>query len=331
MTDHFHESISPEPHKDRAKRLLKSHPEVRQLFGNTPSTFLWVLALVLLQTALAAGLAQASWMAIAIAAFTVGATANHAVFVLIHECAHNLIFKSSNANRLASIIVNLPAIFPAAIGFRNFHLLHHFKQGELDYDADLAGPTEARLVGNHWLKKSLWMLGFLVIEGVVRPMRIKKVNLLDRWTLANVVAQALYAVAIAQACGPRALAYLMISTVFSVGLHPFGARWIQEHYVVHESQETYSYYGPLNRLMFNVGYHNEHHDLMMIPWSRLKKLKAMAPEFYDTLYSHDSYTKLLLRFLFDPSMSLYRRVVRPSRRPSPEEQAAVSLLPAEPA
>jgi len=33
--------------------------------------------------------------------------------------------------------------------------------------------------------------------------------------------------------GPKALLYLLISFFFSVGLHPLGARWIQEHYLVH--------------------------------------------------------------------------------------------------
>jgi sphingolipid delta-4 desaturase len=68
---------------------------------------------------------------------------------------------------------------------------------------------------------------------------------------------------------------------------------------------------------------------MMVPWSRLKKLKAMAPEFYEPLYAHHSYVKLLLRFIFDPKLNLHSRVIRPSRKPTSEEQAAVSLVPAE--
>jgi sphingolipid 4-desaturase/C4-monooxygenase len=66
----------------------------------------------------------------------------------------------------------------------------------------------------------------------------------------------------------------------------------------------------LNLLAFNVGYHNEHHDLMRVPWNRLPKVRAMAPEFYNTLTYHMSWTKLWLRFLMDPSISLYSRVIR---------------------
>ncbi len=63
-------------------------------------------------------------------------------------------------------------------------------------------------------------------------------------------------------------------------------------------------------MALNVGYHNEHHDLPSIPWNNLPKLRAMAPEFYDTLKSHPSWTRLLLQFLFDPRYTVFSRVER---------------------
>ena len=53
-----------------------------------------------------------------------------------------------------------------------------------------------------------------------------------------------------------------------------------------------------------------HHDFPAVPWHNLPKLRRMAPEVYDRLYSHDSLFKLWLRFLFDPAISLHRRIVR---------------------
>ncbi|HZH76302.1 MAG TPA: fatty acid desaturase, partial [Archangium sp.] len=74
--------------------------------------------------------------------------------------------------------------------------------------------------------------------------------------------------------------------------------------------ETYSYYGPLNVLAFNVGYHNEHHDFPYVPGSRLPKLRAMAPEFYDGLLSHQSWTATLWNFVMSPSLGGYSRIKR---------------------
>ena len=105
--------------------------------------------------------------------------------------------------------------------------------------------------------------------------------------------------------------YLFLSFWFSVGgLHPLSARWLQEHFAFGPDQGTFDYYGPLNTLALNIGYHNEHHDFPDVPWSRLPQLKAMAPEFYDDLKTHKSLSGLLLNFIFDPQFTLYTRVDR---------------------
>ena len=112
--------------------------------------------------------------------------------------------------------------------------------------------------------------------------------------------------------GPQAFLYLFFSMWFSLGLHPVGARWIQEHYVFAPPQETYSYYGIMNVPAFNIGYHNEHHDFPSIAWNRIQRVRAIAPEWYNTLTYHTSWTKLLLRFILDRNISLYSRVDRPA-------------------
>jgi sphingolipid delta-4 desaturase len=40
----------------------------------------------------------------------------------------------------------------------------------------------------------------------------------------------------------------------------------------------------------------------------------MAPEYYDSLKSYRSWTAVLLKFIFDPSMSTYSRVVRAAQK-----------------
>lgn len=75
--------------------------------------------------------------------------------------------------------------------------------------------------------------------------------------------------------------------------------------------ETCSYYGPLNWLTFNVGYHVEHHDFPSIPGSRLHKLSEIAPEFYLTLNYHTSWTYVLWQYIMDPKVGPSARVRRP--------------------
>ena len=72
--------------------------------------------------------------------------------------------------------------------------------------------------------------------------------------------------------------YFIVSLMMSISLHPLAGHHIAEHVVFVGEAETYSYYGILNKLTWNVGYHNEHHDFPNIPWSRLEALRRMAPE-----------------------------------------------------
>jgi sphingolipid delta-4 desaturase len=110
----------------------------------------------------------------------------------------------------------------------------------------------------------------------------------------------------------------------SVGLHPLGARWIQEHFLTDGNQETKSYYGPLNLINLNVGFHNEHHDFPSVPWNRLPQIKRTAPTFYNQLAFHRSYTGLLIRFLFDPALSVYSRMARAKGSKSPKARVPLN-------
>jgi Fatty acid desaturase len=319
----------PEPHISRTRQILQAHPEVKKLFGKNPSTALYAFGIVALQILIAALLRHSPWWLIALLAYLLGAFANHALFVIIHECTHHLVFIRGRDNRFVALFANLPQVFPSAMAFFKYHLLHHRYQGDPEMDADLPSPTEIKWVGNHPGKKALFLLFFFLVEAV-RPAQLKKVKLIDAWFMINVALQIAFCAGVFFILGGKALAYLTLSTIFGIGLHPLGARWIQEHYVVQKPQETYSYYGPLNRLCFNVGFHNEHHDFMAVPWTRLPDLKRMAPEFYENLHSHRSWTRLLYTFIADPEISLLNRVTRNNRGPAPvKESPLLGILPTE--
>ncbi len=275
--------------------------------------------LVLLQTSLAALVSHLPIWAALLVAFLVGAFLDHTLWVLIHECSHNLVFRRASWNRLAAILANLPHVLPSAISFQTYHLKHHAYQGVYELDADIPSRWEARLVGHSALMKALWLLLFPIFQ-VTRPPRLREITLFGPWVFANIGVQVAYDVAVWMALGPKALLYLTVSFFFSVGLHPLGARWIQEHYLVFEEQETSSYYGPLNAVALNVGHHNEHHDFPSVPWNRLPAIRRAVPEVYDALPSHRSWTRLLLRFVFDRKLSLFSRTIRSERGPKAPPQ-----------
>lgn len=287
---------------------MRAHPEVKDYFGVYPLTALCIIGVVALQLGIAYMLRSASWPIVLGAAWLVGAVASHSLFVLIHDAAHDLIVPSKAWNKFFGILCNVGQGMPTAMSFRTFHLLHHSHLDEYDYDGDLAFESEARWVGSSPVRKVLWFVAFPIIQ-MFRPMRIKR-PFLDGWLVVNVVAIAAVDYAIWLTCGSAGLAYVVLSMMFGVGFHPLGARWVQEHYSFNDAQETYSYYGFVNRVAFNIGYHNEHHDLVKVPWVHLPRIKAAAPEFYDQLYAHRSYWRLFVRFLFDRDLTLFSRVTR---------------------
>lgn len=308
----FIHSDSPEPHKARTKEIIKNHPEIRELIGRNHFSFVLIVFVVCIQITIAFVLRDQPWWPALIIAYLVGAFANHCLFVLVHEAAHNLIFKKKSLNLISGIIADLPNVVPSSVSFRSYHLKHHSFQGNYNLDADLASRWEAKLIGSGFIGKVFWEIFFPVFQGL-RPPRLKEIKFINGWTIFNMIVVFAFDILVVYYLGWTAFLYFVFSFFFSIGFHPLGARWIQEHYIVNPPQETYSYYGPLNTVALNVGFHNEHHDFPSIPWNKLPAIKKSAPEWYNNLVFHKSWFKLWLRFLFDPNISLFTRIVRENR------------------
>ena len=308
----FYKPATPIPHGGRAKRILREHPEVRRLIGRNTTTF-WITAgIVAFQVAVAWLLRGSPWWLIILAGAFVGAFADHALWVIIHECTHNLIFRSPAANTLTGTLANFPIVVPGgSVFFQRYHMKHHAYLGVYDHDADVPNDWEAKLVGNSAWRKAIWLLLFPIVQ-LTRPPRLKELRPIDRWVVFNFAIQMAFNAAIFFLISPAALGYLFASSWFSIGAHPLGARWIQEHYALFPGQETNDYYGWLNRFALNIGFHNEHHDFPSVPWNRLPEIKRIAPESYDLAY-HPSWAKLTWQFITDPRISLYSRNVRADR------------------
>ena len=323
----FRWSIESEPHKKRTKEIISRHPEIRNLIGRNPYTSLVILLCVGIQLAMGWFLKDKSWWFILPAAYLIGAFACHTLFVCIHECAHNLLFKNRTLNTLAGIVANLPLVFPSAVSFQKYHLKHHSYQGVEELDGDMPYRWEAALINNSAIGKAIWLLFYPLFQ-MVRPMRLKEISFMDKWTVINMIVQFTFMGFFIYFFGFKSTVYLISSFFFSVGLHPLGARWIQEHFLTHGDQETKSYYGVLNSVNLNVGYHNEHHDFPSIPWNKLPRIRKIAGSYYNSLGYHTSYTILLFRFLTDRKLSVYSRMARANRgkKDSSQYPAAIPSL-----
>ncbi|MEY2881129.1 MAG: hypothetical protein RLZZ15_3509, partial [Verrucomicrobiota bacterium] len=133
MAEDFFQRDDDEPHRARRQQILAAHPEVRALFGRNPWTAAVLLGILALQTGLAIlfGRLGAPWWGLSVAvAFTVGACANHCLYVVVHEACHLLVFRGRNGNRLVCLLADLPNVFPGSMGFCVYHLKHHTHQGD---------------------------------------------------------------------------------------------------------------------------------------------------------------------------------------------------------
>ncbi|KAI9798327.1 MAG: hypothetical protein M1833_004899 [Piccolia ochrophora] len=323
--DHFFWSYTEEPHRTRRQAIIKAHPEVTKLCGPEPLTKYIVLAVISIQffTAyLLRGSSPLSWPFL-LSAYVVGATANQNLFLSIHEISHNLAFRSPIANRVFAIIANLPIAVPYSAAFRPYHLTHHKSLGVDGLDTDLPSAVEALLLDS--VLGKAFFCTFQILFYALRPMFTYNLPITPLH-LSNILTQLLFDYLIIRYLSASSLIYLILSSFLAGSLHPCAGHFIAEHYVLHPLQnaptttsssdsatpvpETFSYYGPLNLLTYNVGLHNEHHDFPAVPWTRLPTLHAMANEFYKDLPQHRSWVGVMWQFVWDAEVGLWCRVKR---------------------
>ena len=164
------------------------------------------------------------------------------------------------------------------------------------------------------LLKTLW-LSLQIVTYSVRPMLIKSYKLTNYHYL-NIFSQLAFNSLIYTYYGTTPLIYYIMCDLIAGGLHPCAYHFISEHYLLNKNsnsskQETFSYYGILNYLTWNVGYHNEHHDFPYVPWSRLSKVRKIVKEyssdFYENIVSYDSWYKIFSKFIINDNVSLHNR------------------------
>ncbi|BGP34980.1 sphingolipid delta-4 desaturase [Rhodotorula toruloides] len=302
--------MTEEPHRTRRKAILKAHPEITKLMGHEPLTKWVVLFVTLVQFSTAFYLRNTpffSWK-FWILAYLIGGTANQNTFLAVHEITHNLAFRGVRANRLFAIFANLPIGVPFAMMFKKYHIEHHKFLGEDGMDTDL--PSRLELLVLKTVLGKTFFCTFQIFFYALRPGFIRY-QAPTRWIALNMVVQLSFNALVVKFLGWYSMLYFLLSSHMAGSLHPCAGHFIAEHYLFDgHDQETWSYYGPLNILCYNVGLHQEHHDFPSVPWTRLWKLHDIAKEFYDPLPAHTSWPGVTWRFITDPSVGMWSRVKR---------------------
>ena len=193
--------------------------------------------------------------------------------MLIHECTHNLVIRGTRANKRWMIVANVPLLAPVAIGFRVLHLLHHRFLGEVDgRDTQAPARSEIAFTGSSSIRK---LASFTFGRFFFKARPANRVPV-DGFLVLNWGVQAVACVILFWLAGLKGLFFLFLSGLLAFGPHPLGARRLSEHFAMRAEQPTVSYYGPLNALSFDVGYHVEHHDFPAVPWPRVRTLRRIS-------------------------------------------------------
>jgi len=132
----------------------------------------------------------------------------------------------------------------------------------------------------------------------------------NTWELFNITVQSIVNGLVWYFFGLHTMVYLFTSTFIAMGLHPMAGHFISEHYMFKVGHETYSYYGKLNWIAFNVGFHNEHHDLPAVPGAKLGEINRIAKKYYDSIPQCESWQKVIYDFINDPEIGPYTRIKR---------------------
>lgn len=289
-------------HHNRRRKMLEQHEKEIKSVPQFDETLIPMSAMLLLAQIFGAVATQQLPLGQkAILAYAIGAPIAHASFLLCHECSHNNASPAPWINKMTAIVANGAVGVPFAISFRHYHRLHHQNQNSSE-DPDM--PTQLERLLLQGIGGKLFFCAFQLFFYALRPVLCFKPPPADRWIALNVTFQLAVNAAVVAVSGWDSLIYMLISTWLAGSLHPLSGHFLAEHAETEKDVFTYSYYGPLNMLSFNVGYHNEHHDFPNIPGRYLPRIRTIGRQFYDKLPSCKSWPGALIDFVFDSSLSL---------------------------
>jgi sphingolipid delta-4 desaturase len=308
-----HKSPVAVGHDDLRRRILERHPELRRLYGPDARTALAAPLILAVHWLTAWAVSGTNALVVFLTAFFFGQLVMHSAAALVHETAHRLVFAERRLKLLFDVLLEaVLASFGRQLTYQHEHISsHHPHLG--DYERDYEHEDVCRFLarrsfrGRHpraqraltilELAVHLLPLGFLLAEQVFPRFYRRATGRSTRDALREIGATR-------PAPGERAL-FILVSAAANVLLFAwFGllgwlyhvwalsiflgkcgitnlGQSLSEHPTDDPARPTRSTYWWGNRLLFNTGYHHEHHTFPGVAWMRLPRLKAVAPREFD--------------------------------------------------
>lgn len=319
-------------HLELKRRVLKAHPELRQLYGPQPAQVVVLLLLLVARWTLAWALGESPIWLIGLLACTVGCWLVHAAGTYAHESAHRLICASDAGAFLVDLLVEIAMTsFGKVVAYQYRHVnFHHRFLNEYDCDSEMRDACAHGAVVSaedvSWLgSRALQLLeaalaalplGGLVAQDVAEWLRAALFT--PALSASDAVRKARFALPPPVAAKQRLFVLVSVccyaasfrllgwrSTLFALwSLSVKASRfdvvgWGQdaaEHNADADSCPTNSTYGLWNLLFCNTGYHAEHHSFPNVASCYLPRITAAAPWAFLPNENHAPYPALWLRW-----------------------------------
>jgi sphingolipid delta-4 desaturase len=311
-----HHERHPSPqcrrHIQMRRLLLDAHPEAAALSGTDHRGAYAAIAILILHWTVCWWVAGTNILAVFLAAFFLRQVTIHAAGALLHDTAHRLVFRGRRSKLAFDLLLEIiMTSFSLQLTYQHEHVsLHHPYMG--DYERDYEHEDNCRLLARRAFRHDhpgmekllvaaqlfvhLLPLGFLVSDRIFLPLYERATGRAvrdPRRRMASTeppAAERLVFIAVSAATllflffafGWLAVLYQAWSlSIFrgKAGVTNLGQS-LSEHPGDDETNPTRSNYTWLNWLLFNTGYHNEHHTCPTVAWSRLPRLRALAPEIF---------------------------------------------------
>ena len=270
-------------HRSRHTQILAKYPHVRELFQpddwQPARAFGWLLVLhIMVYSIRDLPLVQSMPLCIAIGPLLAWWAA-----VALHDICHGNATRDKTLETiLLSIATFLTAGLPMNI-YQYYHKKHHAYLWKPGHDLE----TTALTCNVGWYIQSLNQLLGIMYVVLFKTPEILGQLCTQKLLLTDGLPAIVSAFVIMSYLGPRHFLLFWCSIFSQFAWHPLNSRAFREHHIMLVTkQPTMSSYSPVMRwLTGDLCLHVEHHDFPNIPNTRVRELRKIAPEFYDSLLS----------------------------------------------